>query len=80
MLHCEQSECFLRRLDRYFEAIVTLRLDSTPLMTDEDSQFLEAEKGLSIPSKILCSPSPGEMMLSLPSMLELVDRHSSASS
>jgi hypothetical protein len=49
-------------------------------MTDEDSQFLEAEKGLSIPSKILCSPSPGEMMLSLPSMLELVDRHSSASS
>jgi hypothetical protein len=49
-------------------------------MTDEDSQFLEAEKGLSIPSKILWSPSPGEMMLSLTSMLELVDRHSSASS
>jgi hypothetical protein len=45
----EQSECFHKMLDGYFEATITLRLDSKPLMTHEDNQFLKAEKGLSSP-------------------------------
>jgi hypothetical protein len=45
----EQSECFHKMLEGYFEATVTSRLDSKPLMTHEDNQFLKAEKRLSIP-------------------------------
>jgi hypothetical protein len=45
----EQSECFHNMLDGYFEATVTSRLDSKPLMTHEDNQFLKAEKGIGIP-------------------------------